>query len=186
MRSLNNLLNTAGFQEHLYEDFVDETINLLRYLAASVPAAPEDSVLVDKFNDPDVSNAIITHFRLVTGAWMKTRPQAYQPFILDGSVENYCATQIEPYQVEIEHIGMNAIIDVLIKPAALAVEILYLDRSAGAEVNEHRFEPDVAATTAYNPPTLRLLYRPWVGPTLLIRALIDAGATTISCTRQRI
>ena len=94
---------------------------------------------------------------------MKTRPDLYQPFILDGTLDQYCATQIEPYQVEIEHIGMNAIIDVLVKPAGLAVEILYLDRSAGTEVNEHRFEPAGATGLAGSETaTLRLLYRPYV------------------------
>lgn len=87
---------------------------------------------------------------------MKTHVEAYQPFLLEDTVEQYCASQIEPYQVEIEHIGMNALIDALILPAGLAVEILYLDRSVGVEVNSHRFErvdnPDA--------PTFRLLYRP--------------------------
>ncbi|KAI9817682.1 MAG: hypothetical protein M1832_004576 [Thelocarpon impressellum] len=161
LRSLNNLLNTAGFEEHLYDVFVDETVALLRVVAASIPAPPGDTVLLDRFNEPDVSNAVVTHFRLLTSAWMKTRPDGYQPFILDGTVEQYCASQIEPYQVEIEHIGMNAMIDALVKPAGFAVEILYLDRSPGAEVNEHRFEAsDVRGAPLYDAPAMRLLYRP--------------------------
>ncbi|KAI9835674.1 MAG: hypothetical protein M1838_005226 [Thelocarpon superellum] len=161
LRSLNNLLNLAGFQHYLYEDFVDETISLLRLIASSPPSATGDTLLFDKFNDPAVSNAIITHFRLITSAWMKTRPASYQPFILDGTVEQYCAAQIEPYQVEIEHVGMNAMIDALVKPAGFAVEILYLDRSPGLEVNEHRFETcDATGTPIYTAPTMRLLYRP--------------------------
>ena len=96
---------------------------------------------------------------------MKTRADTYQPYILDNDVGRYCATQIEPFQVEIEHVGMKALIDVLISPARIAVEILYLDRSAGMEVNSHRFE---ALTTGdnsglYGPtPTIYLLYRPYV------------------------
>ena len=93
---------------------------------------------------------------------MKTHVNDYQPFILDGTVEQYCASSVEPYQVEIEHIGMNALIDALVKPAGFAVEILYLDRSEGIEVNSHRFDPlDAGRTSAIlDAPTMRLLYRP--------------------------
>ncbi|KAI9791331.1 MAG: hypothetical protein M1833_001556 [Piccolia ochrophora] len=162
LKSLNNLLNNVGFHEHVYEDFVDETVKLLRTIACSTQPNVVDSELLERFNDSEVSNAIITHFRLLTSAWMKTHVEDYQPFILDGTVDQYCATQIEPYLVEIEHIGMNALIDALVKPAGLAVEILYLDRSAGDEVNSHRFEAlasDGAAVYS-DAPTMRLLYRP--------------------------
>lgn len=93
---------------------------------------------------------------------MKTNADAYQPFLPDSSIEQYCATQIEPYQVEIEHLGMNALIDALIKPAGFAVDIVYLDRSAGHEANTIRFElqsPD-GLPLFPDAPTMRLLYRP--------------------------
>ena len=93
---------------------------------------------------------------------MKSNADAYQPFIPDGSIEQYCATQIEPYQVEIDHIGMNALIDALIKPAGFAVDIVYLDRSAGQEANTIHFELLSAEGLPLFPdaPTMRLLYRP--------------------------
>ncbi|KAI9833326.1 MAG: hypothetical protein M1819_003721 [Sarea resinae] len=162
LKSLNNLLNNAGFQEYLYEDFVDETLQLLRETAATVPVTDDGEALLASFNDPNVSNAVITHFRLLTSAWMKTNQEAYQPFIIDKSVSQYCESQIEPYNVEIEHVGMTALIDSLIKPAGFAVEILYLDRSAGEEVNCIRFELETPAGTPVFPDALtaRLLYRP--------------------------
>ena len=163
--SLNNLLNAAGFRQDIYMDFVEETINLLRLISESISSpynqAHGSHVLLEKFNDPGVSSAIITHFRLLTSAWMRSRPDTYQPFILDGTVEQYCASQIEPYQVEIEHVGMNALIDVVVRPAGFAIEIVYLDRSAGSEVNEHRFEPSrIIDSASVEPVPLRLLYRP--------------------------
>lgn len=93
---------------------------------------------------------------------MKTSPDTYQPFIPDATVEQYCAAQIEPYQVEIDHIGMDALIDVLIKPAGFAVEVLYLDRSDGNEGNSHRFEATNSDGSPMYPaaPTIHLLYRP--------------------------
>lgn len=106
---------------------------------------------------------VSTVFQLLTSAWMKTHAENYLPFIV-GTVAEYCQTQIEPYQVEIEHVGMNALIDVLVKPAGFAVEISYLDRSPGHEVNTHRFEETSANAISMYPndptPTIYLLYRP--------------------------
>lgn len=93
---------------------------------------------------------------------MKTHAEDYQPFLLDQNVVQYCASNIDPYQVEIEHMGMNALIDALVKPAGFAVEILYLDRSDGEEVNSHCFQEVDANNQPLFPeaPTMRLLYRP--------------------------
>ena len=93
---------------------------------------------------------------------MKTHADTYQPFLLDKTVDQYCATSIEPYQVEIEHMGMSALIEAVINPTGMAVEILYLDRSPGDVVNSHRFEllgPDGQPLHPHA-PTIRLLYRP--------------------------
>ncbi len=96
---------------------------------------------------------------------MKAHAGNYQPYILESTVDQYCASQIEPFQTEIEHVGMKALIDALISPARIAVDILYLDRSPGSEVNNHRIEAlsTADATGTYVPtPTIYLLYRPCV------------------------
>lgn len=58
--------------------------------------------------------------------------------------------------------GMNAVIDAIIKPAGIAVDVYYLDRSPGEEVNTFRFEPATAdgVPLFLDPPVVRLLYRP--------------------------
>ncbi len=93
---------------------------------------------------------------------MKSNAEMYEPFSPDVSIDDYCASQVEPYQVEIDHLGMNALIDALIKPAGFAVDIVYLDRSAGQEANTIRFELQTADGLPMFPdaPTMRLLYRP--------------------------
>ncbi|KAI9760339.1 MAG: hypothetical protein M4579_001743 [Chaenotheca gracillima] len=162
LTSLNNLLKSVGFLEHLYEDFVDETITLLRGLAEAAPAPQDETSLLEKFNDPNISSAIIAHIRLLTSAWMKTHSEEYENFLENATIDQYCSLAIEPYQVEIENVGITALTDVLLKPAGFALEVLYLDRSVGSEVNSHRFE-----ATDYegnpidsNAQTMRLLYRP--------------------------
>lgn len=94
---------------------------------------------------------------MLTSVWMKTRPDDYKAY-LETTVTEYCAAVIEPFAVELDHVGVKALIDCLIIPAEFRVEISYLDRSAGSEVNIHHFENGENAFA----PTLRLLYRPYV------------------------
>ena len=62
---------------------------------------------------------------------------------------------------EIEHIGICGLVDALVKPAGIAVEILYLDRTPGSEANKYEFCPvDHSGMPLANAPTIRLLYRP--------------------------
>jgi ubiquitin thioesterase protein OTUB1 len=62
---------------------------------------------------------------------------------------------------EIDHLGMSALVDVLVKPAGFAVEILVLDRTPSDEANTFQFSPvDQNSTPLRDPPTIRLLYRP--------------------------
>jgi len=96
----------------------------------------------------------------LTSAWIQTHPDEFQPFI-NEDLREYCQRSIEPAVCEIEHVGMSALVDVLVKPAGIAVEILYLDRTEGEEANTYRFDPvDQSGIHLVNPPTLRLLYRP--------------------------
>ncbi len=63
-----------------------------------------------------------------------------------------------------DHLGLNALIDAVIKPAGISVDILYLDRSEGEEVNtiKWQIEDPNSLSGFITPPTIRLLYRPYV------------------------
>ncbi|KAF4541373.1 Peptidase C65 [Lasiodiplodia theobromae] len=161
LRSLANLLNQIGLQADVYEDFADETLGLLRKLANT--SASDDAPLLDAFNDMMASMGIITHLKasLLTSAWIQTHPQDFEPFLLGQDLQQYCRSHVEAGNCEIEHVTLTALFQVLLKPAGFALEILYLDRSAGEEGDMYHFE----ATThdgvpIMDPPTVRLLYRP--------------------------
>ncbi|KAI5806904.1 peptidase C65 Otubain-domain-containing protein [Geopyxis carbonaria] len=159
IKSLNGLMNAFGIQPYIYEDFADTTFDIFIALCGSAPYNHDD--LLKSFNDPGISDSIITHMKLLTSAWMKSSPESYMPFLEMKTVQEYCSTHIEPYSVEIDHVGLMALIDCLILPAGIAVEIYYLDRSAGDEVNVHRFEKlEGEEMTPPDAPVLRLLYRP--------------------------
>jgi len=65
LRSLVNVLNAAGFEPFTYEDFADETFELLRKVASALPAGNADVLLHDTFNDENgPQNYIVTHLKV--------------------------------------------------------------------------------------------------------------------------
>jgi ubiquitin thioesterase protein OTUB1 len=81
-----------------------------------------------------------------------------------GDVKAYCANNIEPSQCEADNIGVAALADALVKPAGFGLEVWYLDRSPGEEINRSYYAEPTTANHMPIPhaPMLRLLYRPCV------------------------
>ncbi|EEH49957.2 uncharacterized protein PADG_06036 [Paracoccidioides brasiliensis Pb18] len=154
MKSLNELLDSTGCQEHLYEMFVDATEELLTRISQEIEKGSyDDSFLLQAFNDEYNSSSIIMHFRLVTSAWMKLNPSRYADF-LGIPLVDYCTRTIETVKSEIDQIGIQGLFDGVIGASGFAIEILYLDRSEGTQVTPHLLSPN-------NPiATIMLLYRP--------------------------
>lgn len=64
LRSLSNVLNQAGFEPYLYEDFADELFGLIRSIANAINEGNGDEVLINAFNDESTQNYVITHFKV--------------------------------------------------------------------------------------------------------------------------
>ncbi|PWY82211.1 ubiquitin thiolesterase [Aspergillus heteromorphus CBS 117.55] len=155
IKSLNVLLDQTGQQEHLYEIFVDATEGVFNQISEAIQNGIQDETfLVNAFNDEYNSNAIITHFRLLTSAWMKLNPHRYQAF-LSLPLDQYCATRIDTVRTEIDEVGLQALVDGVIEASGFAVEIMYLDRSEGEVVTPHLLTPSRLSAA-----TICLLYRP--------------------------
>lgn len=143
----------------LLSDMIDETIELLRTLAlnAQNPAAGMNQLMA-RFSDEGVDNAIIYHMRLLAAATIKADPTPYDAFIPHNiGTEEFVKSSIELPNQEIEQIGINLLVKALLEPAGLSLEIAYLDRTPGSEVNTYRF-PET--TSPDDPSTLCLLFRP--------------------------
>lgn len=98
---------------------------------------------------------------MITSAQLKLNPDEYAPYVPDMDVENYCKNHVDPFYEEIEHIGVKALVDAIIKPAGIAVGYLYLDRSSGDEATPYAFPVmDKDGSERTDAPTIRLLYRP--------------------------
>lgn len=85
---------------------------------------------------------------------MKLNPQEYQAF-LSMPLDQYCQQRIDTVRTEIDEVGLQALVNGVIKDAGFGVEILYLDRSEGDAVTPHQLTPATPAGA-----TIRLLYRP--------------------------
>lgn len=93
---------------------------------------------------------------------MKTHADSYIHYTENQSIQDYCSSHIEPHAVEIDNLGLQACIDAIIKPAGIAVQVLYLDRSPGEQVNQIDWpaEPSTLNAPYTELSTIRLLYRP--------------------------
>lgn len=179
--SLNQVLISVGYDSLLFEDMVEETINLLKDISARMPDQNSAmAILADRFNDRECSNAIIYHLRLLASSCLKAYPAPYEPFIPEGlGIAGYCSDVIERVDREIEHLGITLLVNVLLKPINFVLEIAYLDRSPGSQVNIYRF-PDGAESQG---PTIGsviyLLYRP-DHYDLLYRAPVDIQVNRVA------
>lgn len=90
----------------------------------------------------------------MTSAYMAANEEDFQPF-LEIPLHEYRQLRIDPAHQEIDQIGLQGLTSGVIAPGGMAVEVLYLDRSAGDEVTPHNFAPHIPACA-----TIRLLYRP--------------------------
>ena len=99
--------------------------------------------------------------QLLTSAWMKSYPDVYAPFLDGMDVDTYCQRNILPSEVELDHVGLQCLAHSVINEAGFSIEVLYLDRSEGEEVNTHTFPVlNAMCHVVEGTPTIRLLYRP--------------------------
>ncbi|KAJ0159571.1 Ubiquitin thioesterase OTUB1 [Colletotrichum tanaceti] len=156
------LLRVGGYDRMLFEDMVEETIALLKDLAQNI-ANPQLAmhILLQRFNEQDASNAIIYHLRLLASSWLKGNPESYEPFIpAETGIAGYCG-ELERPNREIEHLGIALLAQVLLKPVNFVLEIAYLDRTPGNQVNIYRFPDEANGQDPANlGPIIYLLYRP--------------------------
>jgi ubiquitin thioesterase protein OTUB1 len=66
LKSLSNVLIAAGYSKDVFEDFTDETYDLMRKVsnALATGSGDADQILHEAFNDESIQNFIITHLRV--------------------------------------------------------------------------------------------------------------------------
>lgn len=64
LRSSSNILNLAGFDPMLWEDFADETFTVLRKVSAAMQTGEAEDILMQAFNDDELQNYLLTYLRV--------------------------------------------------------------------------------------------------------------------------
>jgi ubiquitin thioesterase protein OTUB1 len=66
LNSMGNLLDQIGYSRDIWIDFAEEAFELMHKLAASLADmdGAADDILLQSFNDMNVSMAIITYFKV--------------------------------------------------------------------------------------------------------------------------
>ncbi|KAI1814553.1 peptidase C65 Otubain-domain-containing protein [Poronia punctata] len=159
---LNKYIEQVGGQDPtIFEDMVSETLDLFNDLIAGMSAGHDPMpILMVKFNDPNMAPYFVYHLRLLACARMKESSAEYGAW-LGSSVGDYIQSTIMPVDKEIDHICLNLLSDILLRPANIGLEVAYLDRSDGTEVNVHRMSDAVDGQDSPSfASVVSLLYRP--------------------------
>lgn len=169
----NTLLTKAGFDKIAYEDFLDESFNLIGKYHENVEvllAAGEDPsewLAAEWRKDALGSNTMVIVFRMLVSAYLQANADDYIPFIYDSvdpSLESkgsaaimadYCRRHVEAIGVESDQIDVIAITKIL----GCTIEIVYLDASRSQDNMVMKFEGEPGGLLS-DAGCITLLYRP--------------------------
>ncbi|KAH9837790.1 cysteine proteinase [Rhodofomes roseus] len=125
------LLEAAGFQRMVFEDFYDCFVSVINNILT-----PEgngrlltSASLLEAFNSPEVSNSIVVYLRLLTSAQIRADPDTYSAFLFHPEigepmeVRDFCETFVEAVGKEADHVQMTALSRVL----KVNISVAYLD-----------------------------------------------------------
>ncbi|KAL5346581.1 hypothetical protein ACLOAV_008288 [Pseudogymnoascus australis] len=161
-----NLSYFETFYKLRSKDQIDEEYGsiLLTDLAATidVESQSEASLLIlRRFNDEEIFSAIIYYLRLLASEFLKANSVTEQDFNPHGLGVSICKDMLEPLNTEIENLGVTIFTEVFMNAMSVAVEVVYLDRSA-THVNSHldQAEDDDGIPTNSAGPIVYLRYRP--------------------------
>lgn len=149
------LVNSGGYDPDMFMDFVEETMQLFKDISDNIHSPDTAIAILTSLFNSDESMGLLYHLRLLAASWLKGNRDQYEAWCEVG-IDGYCASMIEPPDREIEELGVVLLVEILLKPVGFILEIAYLDRSAGTEVNTHRF-PESNNSLG---PFMHLLYRP--------------------------
>ncbi|KZS95353.1 cysteine proteinase [Sistotremastrum niveocremeum HHB9708] len=154
------LLDAAGFQKMAYEDFYDVIVSLLETVVngsnGSQPLTP--ALLLQAFQDPEVSNSVVVYLRLLTSAQIRADPDSYAPFLVHPEadipleVREFCEGFVEAIGREADHVQVTA----LSRALHVNVEVAYLDGRNPDHVDFVKFDNE----TEHDTKPILLLYRP--------------------------
>jgi len=137
---------SAGYEKVAIEDFFEEFMSVVDKVGAEGATASTVEAAV-----AESDGYLVCWSRCLTSAYLKQHQDEYAAFLTShSSIVDFCAKEVDPMNTEADHLQIIALASYLAVPVA----VLYLDRSEGEDVAEHRFPSEDAATQVF------LLYKP--------------------------
>ncbi|KAF9054078.1 peptidase C65 Otubain-domain-containing protein [Panaeolus papilionaceus] len=155
------LLDSAGIEKMVYEDFYEEVVGLVERVVNDKKNGGiqmRDEGLLEAFQDPETSNAVVIYLRFVTSAHIRMNPDQFEGFVEHPDtrepmdVESYCANFVQAMGKEADNVEIQALVAVL----QLNVDVAYLNGGSPRNVDFIQFRNDVDL----GGEPLVLLYRP--------------------------
>lgn len=93
LESSLDILEAAGFQKLVYEDFYDTLADLIRriFMPGQDGFTLSSSSLLEAFQNAEVSNSIVVFLRLLTSATIRTDEDNYAPFLFHPEIGDQLA-----------------------------------------------------------------------------------------------
>ncbi|KIM81941.1 hypothetical protein PILCRDRAFT_71406, partial [Piloderma croceum F 1598] len=164
------MLELAGFQKMVFEDFYDILVSLVHQVVQpdheGKILSPE--LLLEAFQHPEgkfsmmrsllrLSTSVVVYLRLLTSAQIRADPDEYAPFLFHPELgiqmepQEFCENFVESVGKEADHVQITA----LSRALQISVKIAYLDgRGTDGKVDFVDFD------SAAGGDPLQLLYRP--------------------------
>ncbi|ORY67759.1 peptidase C65 Otubain-domain-containing protein [Pseudomassariella vexata] len=165
LNSLNDYIaNVGGYELDMFDYMIEETFETMNGIIQAMNSGQDPmEILTQKFNDETSASPMIYHLRLLAASCLKEHyDDEYAPFCdVSPNASSYCDSWILPVDREIDHLGLILLFRVLLEPANIVLEIAYLDRSEGDQVNVHRMPEEAnRKDPAALGSMIHLLYRP--------------------------
>ncbi|KAH7333594.1 peptidase C65 Otubain-domain-containing protein [Rhizoctonia solani] len=129
------LLERAGFQRIVFEDFYEAFAELIQQVVPAPGKLPlTNESLLEQFQDPEISNSIVVFLRLLTSAYIRLSPEDdFTPFLIHPDtgeiidVRTFVETFVEATGREADHPQIMA----LSRALRVRIKVAYLDNSNG-------------------------------------------------------
>ena len=132
IKNTKNLFDSVGFDQIVYEDFLEYFIEHLQR---------KDSI-EDILQEDQVSNSLVVFLRLWTSAFLRLNAEKFEPFI-QMNMKEYCERWVECFGKESEHVQLHALCE-----------------ATGIGINVWCFEISHLSLVVMQEPKMNLLYRP--------------------------
>lgn len=108
VQNCKTIIENNGFDWEIVEDFYNAFLNELKFIST---IEKEEKLLYLNllFSDKMKGNYMITFVRMFISSYIKENRFLYENFILDEDLDSWCRREVEPIDVECDHLQIIAV-----------------------------------------------------------------------------